>query len=108
MKGWLVAQSKHEEPEIAEIKIDPESETEQKILHQTVQQVYNINRDDFNTREILLVPQEERGKFFDDLRKNYPIRREFQNTEIILNGENNSLAGKLAGIGFTQTDRGPG
>jgi erythronate-4-phosphate dehydrogenase len=94
------------EPPTPQITIDDAGADEQTILHSTVQQVYVINRDDFNTREILLVPQEERGKFFDDLRKNYPIRREFQNTEIILNVENKSLAEKLAGIGFTQTDRG--
>ena len=50
-------------------------------------------------------PRAERGKFFDDLRKNYPVRREFQNTEIIMNVENKSLAKKLIGIGFTQTDQ---
>lgn len=87
-------------PEIAEIRIDAESETEQRILHQTVQQVYNINRDDFNTREILTIPVEQRGAFFDDLRKNYPVRREFGNTRILFEKACDSLAAKLSGIGF--------
>jgi len=90
------------DPPTPQITIDDAVADEQAILHNTVQQVYVINRDDFNMREILLVPQEERGNFFDDLRKNYPVRREFQNTEIILNGKNNSLAEKLTGIGFTR------
>jgi erythronate-4-phosphate dehydrogenase len=87
-------------PPTPQITIDDAGGNEQTILHSAVQQVYVINRDDFNTREILLVDPKERGKFFDDLRKNYAIRREFQNTEIILNVENDSLAKKLAGIGF--------
>jgi hypothetical protein len=46
-----------------------------------------------------MVEQEKRGKFFDDLRKNYPVRREFQNTKIIMTSEN-GLKAKLRGIGF--------
>ena len=68
-------------PQITIDKIDPD---QQKLLHEIVQQVYVINRDDFNTREIAMVEPEKRGKFFDDLRKNYPVRREFQNTKIIM------------------------
>ncbi len=72
------------EPAVKQIEIDLDSGSEQEILHQSVQQVYVINRDDFNTREIAMVPEETRGKFFDDLRKNYPVRREFQNTRIVI------------------------
>jgi hypothetical protein len=43
---------------------------------------------------------DERGQFFDNLRKNYRVRREFQNTEVVVKGASDSLAGKLAGIGF--------
>jgi len=87
-------------PDVPEITIEPGSDTEENILQDAVQQIYVINRDDFNTREILLVPEDERGKFFDDLRKNYPIRREFQNTQIVLTKPAESLAKKLKGIGF--------
>jgi erythronate-4-phosphate dehydrogenase len=87
-------------PEIAEISVDPGSGDEQRIIHDAVQQIYVINRDDFNTREILIVPEEERGKWFDDLRKNYPVRREFQNTKVVLTKDDATLARKLKGIGF--------
>ncbi len=87
-------------PEVAEISVDPESGNEQAIIQDTVQQIYVINRDDFNTREILIVPQEQRGKWFDDLRKNYPVRREFQNTKVVLTKDDALLARKLKGIGF--------
>ncbi|MBW8017366.1 MAG: 4-phosphoerythronate dehydrogenase [Planctomycetes bacterium] len=87
-------------PEIPEITIDPSAADEQTIIHDTVQSIYVINRDDFNTREILIVEPEGRGKWFDDLRKNYPVRREFQNTKIIIEDNESKLAKKLSGIGF--------
>jgi len=90
------------EPEVKQIEVDAKSGSEQEILHQTVQQIYCINRDDFNTREIAMVPEEQRGKFFDDLRKNYSVRREFHNTQIILQSSCKGLAEKLAGIGFKE------
>ncbi len=94
------------EPQVPQIRIDPQSDTEQNLLHQAVQQVYVINRDDFNTREIAMVPAKKRGRFFDDLRKNYPVRREFQNTRIVLadnvqrTANSQRIIKKLAGIGF--------
>jgi len=90
-------------PAVAEIQITNEqiqSMSEEALLHETVQQVYPIGRDDFNMREILQVPEPQRGAFFDQLRKEYPVRREFQNTVVKLPGNAASLARKLAGIGF--------
>jgi erythronate-4-phosphate dehydrogenase len=88
-------------PTVPQIAIDKISPDQQKLLHEIVQQVYPINRDDFNTREIAMVEQEKRGKFFDDLRKNYPVRREFQNTTITLATESTEdTENKLKGIGF--------
>ncbi|AQT69141.1 Erythronate-4-phosphate dehydrogenase [Anaerohalosphaera lusitana] len=88
------------EPQVPDITVDANPDDEQKIIHDTVQQIYVINRDDFNMREILLITDSERGPFFDKLRKEYPIRREFQNTVATLRGTNDSLASKLKGIGF--------
>jgi len=87
-------------PKVPQITIDRIGLDIQTTLHETVQQVYAINRDDFNTREIAMVEPDKRGKFFDDLRKNYPVRREFQNTTIILNKPSPSLSQILKGIGF--------
>jgi erythronate-4-phosphate dehydrogenase len=92
------------EPEVKRIEVDARSGSEQEILYQTVQQVYCINRDDFNTREIAMVPEEQRGEFFDSLRKNYPVRREFQNTQVVLQSTCKELAEKLTGIGFKVED----
>lgn len=87
-------------PDVPEITVDPAVGEEQTIIHDTVQSIYVINRDDFNTREILIVEPDGRGKWFDDLRKNYPVRREFQNTKIVIDDKESKLARKLAGIGF--------
>jgi len=93
-------------PKVPQIQIDSISGNLQDVLHQAVQQVYPINRDDFNTKQILMVPPDKRGKFFDDLRKNYSVRREFQNTTIaIMQGlpaaeDIKRLAAILKGLGF--------
>jgi erythronate-4-phosphate dehydrogenase len=88
------------EADVPVIEIDPDSADEQTIIHDTVQQVYVINRDDFNTREILIVPEDQRGQWFDDMRKNYPVRREFQNTRLVFKKPDEKLQAKLTGIGF--------
>lgn len=91
-------------PQITIDKLDADpaiaEASEQSMLHKIVQHVYTINRDDFNTREIAIVEPEKRAKFFDDLRKNYPVRREFQNTTILLKQSSTKLDNVLKGIGF--------
>jgi erythronate-4-phosphate dehydrogenase len=95
-------------PQITIEKIDPDpasptgftEASDQAMLNKIVQHVYAINRDDFNTREIAMVEPEKRARFFDDLRKNYPVRREFQNTTIILKQQSTHLTDMLTGIGF--------
>jgi len=87
-------------PSVPLIDVDENTADLQAMLHKIAHRIYCINRDDFNTREIAMVETEKRGKFFDDLRKNYPVRREFQNTTVILNQPNTTLATTLKGIGF--------
>lgn len=90
-------------PTAAEIDIPNEqirTQPTERIIHDTIQQVYVINRDDFNMREMLIVPQTDRGAFFDRLRREYPIRREFQNTAVKIPAEASAAAQKLKGIGF--------
>ncbi len=91
------------EPEVPEIRINPPVNDQQRTIQDIVQQVYVINRDDFNMREILIVQKNQRAGWFDDLRKNYDVRREFQNTKVILRSGMEKLGEALAGIGFTVT-----
>jgi len=87
-------------PAVHTIELKAADLPEQELIHQTVQQVYAIHRDDFNAREILMIPPQTRGAFFDNLRKNYPVRREFQNTTVIIDDPESTLGRTLAGIGF--------
>jgi len=96
------------EPAVSQIKINPSSGSEQKILSDAVRKIYDIKKDDANLRAILNEPIKARGKFFDWLRNNYPVRRELQNTKVLLATENKltgkKLLDKLAGIGFKVED----
>ncbi len=88
------------EPSAAELVVNSHSGTEQDVLLQTVRSIYDIRQDDVKLRRILNEPIEKRGAFFDKLRKEYHVRREFQNTRVIVDDENSNLARKLKGIGF--------
>ena len=92
------------EPAVPELKVDPKNTNEQDALLSAVQKIYRIENDDTKLRGILDKPAEDRGKYFDGLRKNYSVRREFQNTNVILNETNSELAEKLVGIGFKEVE----
>jgi len=88
------------EPQVKQIKVDAKSGSEQEILQETVEKIYDIKKDDRNLRWLLGRPQGKRGAFFDKLRKDYPVRREFQNTRIVVKDKDSRLTRKLKGIGF--------
>lgn len=87
-------------PAIPELKINTQSVSEQDALLGIVEKIYDIKADDVRLRRMLDESAKERGKYFDSLRRNYPVRREFQNTRIIVEDKNSSLTRKLKGIGF--------
>ena len=86
-------------PEVPKLSLDNRS-PDQEVLKQVVTQVYAILSDDANTREILTTSESQRSAFFDALRKNYPRRREFQNTIVHLKTPNPGLSSVLRAIGF--------
>jgi erythronate-4-phosphate dehydrogenase len=88
------------EPEVKVTELGRDPGNEQDVLLETVRKIYRIDHDDTELRKIFDEPPEKRGRFFDNLRKNYPVRREFKNTEVIVQGTDSSLAKKLQGIGF--------
>ena len=51
-------------------------------------------------RNILERETEQQPTYFDQLRKNYPIRREFPCYEVIVSDKRNSLVDTLSGLGF--------
>jgi len=94
------------EPPVPQLKLDRNVRDEQGVVLGAVQKVYRIDQDDSRLRLMLGKPAGKRGEYFDGLRKNYPVRREFQNTDVILEDSSGSLAGKLAGIGFKIAESG--
>jgi erythronate-4-phosphate dehydrogenase len=88
------------EPAVPELNVYLNVTNDQDVLLKAVQKIYRIDKDDTRLRRVLDKPAEDRGKYFDILRKNYPVRREFQNTSVIVKDANSSLAKKLVGIGF--------
>ena len=72
---------------------------EQEILHGAIKRVYDIEADSARCRAILSQPVAERGKYFDKLRKDYPVRREFQNTLLNLR-HRTELGHTFAALGF--------
>ena len=82
------------------IEVDELSGSLEKILHNVISQVYDIEKDDSKLREIIATAAEKQGTYFDSLRKNYPVRREFFNTEILFEKEDSQLVNVLSEIGF--------
>jgi erythronate-4-phosphate dehydrogenase len=88
-------------PQVPRLTIRTGEAGDEELLARAAEQVYSITRDDQNLRQIVHRTPEERGRFFDALRKEYPIRREFYNTAVVLDGYREPLARKLQGIDFT-------
>jgi len=87
-------------PAVPRLEIETGEAGDDELLARIVERIYSIVRDDRDLRQIVKQPPEERGRFFDALRKNYPVRREFQNTTVVFDERRGSLAKKLQGIGF--------
>jgi erythronate-4-phosphate dehydrogenase len=96
-------------PAIPEIELDARPRSEagaycgEEALREAALKVYPIERDDAALRKLGGLPPADQGPYFDRLRAEYPVRREFQNTTVRLRGPASAageLAGKLKGIGF--------
>jgi len=69
-------------------------------LREAVFHVYDIRADDARLRGLLELPQEERAAAFDQLRKDYPARREFAATNVRVDEADEALGKLLRGVGF--------
>jgi len=56
-----------------------DSKNDELIIYNLLRTAYDIEEDDKRMRNMLKVKREERGDYFDQLRKEYPVRREFSN-----------------------------
>ncbi len=65
-----------------------------------VMQTYDVRSDAIALRELMSMPSGERGDYFDSLRKNYPIRREFTDRKINTKNLNKEMKQCLLELGF--------
>lgn len=76
-------------PEIKHNQLDyNKSEFDLIEFEKLITRIYDIETDTNQMRKILYFNREDRLKYFDALRKNYPLRREFNNYKIKLKSEN--------------------
>jgi len=89
-------------PAIAEpaIRLEENLETSEKKLDTLIRRVYDITADDRRLRAVLNMPADERSRYFDDLRKKYPVRREFHNYTVKPGSGENESAGQIKALGF--------
>ncbi len=88
-------------PEIGVHCEDPEqSEGDEAILSEVVRKAYDLEGDDRALRGILKIPLPERGAYFDRLRNEYPVRREFHSFKVKLVQSNEKVLSILQALGF--------
>lgn len=72
----------------------------EQAVYEATSAVCPIRRDDAELRHLLQLPAEGRATYFDALRQNYPLRREFLNYRVHLQPADLNCAAMLAAVGF--------
>jgi erythronate-4-phosphate dehydrogenase len=88
------------EPAVPSVSVDAAGRTDEDVLAEVVRRVYDIEADDARLRAGCHPEDPARGREFDRLRNDYPMRREFAGTAVELRRGGESLRRKLAGLGF--------
>jgi len=78
-----------------------EEVSDQDAIQMAVLAHYDVRSDSAVLRRILEISKEQSDRYFDDLRRNYPVRREFPATTIIIPADRHELAQKLTRLGFS-------
>lgn len=90
-----IAQDYTPEPVTGAIEYNDDTAVQLAVL-----QTYDVRSDAIALRELISMSSGERGNYFDSLRKNYPIRREFTNRQINTKKLNNEMKQCLLELGF--------
>ena len=98
---WNPAQSLPP-PIVPSIEIDSKNDSDEEILREMVGQIYDLEADYRRMKQLLDFPSQERPIRFDELRKHYPVRREFHKTSIKLSKNQSKLRQVLTGLGFSE------
>ena len=73
---------------------------DQDAIQMAILASYDVRGDSASLRQLPGISVEQRGQYFDELRKNYPVRSEFPATVFRLPEDRKTLAGKLKQLGF--------
>jgi erythronate-4-phosphate dehydrogenase len=92
-------------PAVPRLELDAAGRPVEDLCGEAVRALYDIEADDARFRATLGHPAAERGRLFNDLRVNYPPRRAFQYTTVVLKGGTNAPKQALAGLGFRVSAR---
>ncbi|RPI22157.1 MAG: 4-phosphoerythronate dehydrogenase, partial [Acidobacteria bacterium] len=90
---------------IPTLEVTDEVGDDEETLRTLIPNLYDIRKDDFGLRRAAAAG-EKRGKEFDLLRKNYPKRREFFSTTVIIPAARQGLIATVQGLGFKVEARG--
>jgi erythronate-4-phosphate dehydrogenase len=70
------------------------------MLHSAVSGCYDIGADDARLRSMLALPADAQPAFFDRLRREYPVRREFSEIAVTLDVAGDGFEQALHELGF--------
>lgn len=85
---------------VSEPVLDPVEYNDNSAIQSAVMRSYDVRSDAITLRESVDMPVDERARYFDGLRKKYPIRREFTQRVINTNKLNESMRQQLSDLGF--------
>ncbi len=91
-------------PEVSGKMLQLNIQDETNSLQRLFSEIYKIKNDDKQLRNILELQGNEQGKYFDKLRKDYQLRREFSNYFIELNNSNHKIEPFLKTLKFNIID----
>jgi len=90
-------------PSVPEINFDAADMSAEEALVNIVGRIYDIAADDRRLRNIASADSATRGNSFELLRKNYPMRREFRYTRVVLRNASDTLVQCLSKLQFQVT-----
>jgi len=85
---------------VAELHLGEAGISVRSAVHGAVDRCYSILHDDAALRKLLALPVERRADHFRQIRSQYPVRREFFNTRIVLDRPDATLETLLRSLGF--------
>lgn len=87
-------------PVVPHVDLAAAGRSDHEALREVVSAVYPIDGDVDRLRSTAALGEAERARAFDELRKAYPIRREFRFTQVAVTGHSATLTGSLQALGF--------